>query len=240
MNVFITGGSSGLGESITRLLASDSDNTVYFTYSSSADKAKAIEADLPNAVAIKCNFKAADEVETLKDKIAGLDLDVLINNAYAGSFLKTHFHKLPADDFLSEFEQNIIPTITITQAAILAFRKKKAGKIITILTSALVNVPPVGASIYLANKAYLKQLTKVWATENSKYNITSNSVSPSFMLTRFTSDMDERIVEQMTGNHPLKKLLTTDEAAQSILQLVNASNHINGVDLIINAGMDIS
>ena len=132
-----------------------------------------------------------------------------------------------------------MPTISITQAAIGVFRKKKFGKIITILTSALTNTPPIGSSVYIANKAYLQQLTKVWANENIKFNITSNSVSPAFMLTKLTNSTDERIVEQITNNHPLKQLLTTDEVADSVIFLVNSTQQLNGIDLLINAGLNI-
>jgi NAD(P)-dependent dehydrogenase (short-subunit alcohol dehydrogenase family) len=239
MIVLVTGGSSGLGEAITRRMAQDAGNTVYFTYNSSAANAQKISIDFPNAVAIKCNFKDVGEVDDLKSRIFGLNIDVLVNNAYAGSFLKTHFQKIPAEDFAIEFKENIIPTIIITQAAIMLFRKKKCGKIITILTSALVNTPPNGSSIYVANKAYLLQLSKVWATENAKFNIASNTISPAFMQTGFTDDTDERIIEQMKEAHPLKQLLTTNEAAQTVHFLASATNQMSGIDIVINAATNM-
>lgn len=141
--------------------------------------------------------------------------------------------------FIQIFKDNIMPVIEITQESIKAFRKKKSGKIITILSSAIIELPPMGASVYVANKAYLDKLTKVWATENVKYNITSNAVSPSFMKTRLTSEFDERIIEQMTENHPLKKLLTVEEVAEMVQMLTTASSHINGVNLAVNAGIAV-
>ncbi len=239
MIVLVTGGSSGLGEAITRRLAQDAGNTVYFTYNSSATNAQKISADHANAVSIKCNFKDTSEVEALKNRITELNIDVLVNNAYAGSFLKSHFQKIPVQDFAVEFNENIIPTIALTQAAITLFRKKKSGKIITILTSALLNTPPNGSSIYVANKAYLLQLAKVWATENGKFGITSNTVSPAFMQTTFTGDTDERVIEQMVEGHPLRRLLSTDEVAETVYFLSSATNQMNGVDIVINAASNI-
>ncbi|HEX3383871.1 MAG TPA: SDR family oxidoreductase [Mucilaginibacter sp.] len=236
MNILVTGGASGLGEAITRRIARDAVRKVYFTYNRSEANAKKIESDFPNCAAIKCDFKDEAEVNALTDSIPQLDIDVLINNAYNGSFISTYFHKTATDNFLTEFKDNIIPTIAITQACITLFRKKKQGKIITILTSALGNTPPLGASVYVANKAYLQQLTQVWATENAKYNISSNAISPSFMLTGFTAAMDERIIEQITSNHPLNKLLTTDEVAAAVIPFLNATAQINGINLVINAG----
>ena len=237
MNILITGGASGLGEAITRKLAQDRDNMIYFTFSKSGENAKRIQSTLPNTMPLKCDFGNAIELKSLTDSIKKLDIDVLINNAYNGEFLKSYFHKVPASDFLNDFKENIIPVIEITQAAILSFRSKKRGKIITILTSALLNTPPIGSAVYIANKAYLEKLTKVWAGENSRFNISSNSVSPSFMQTNLTAGIDERVVEQIKENHPLKNLLTVDEVAETVSFLVNASNQINGVNIVMNAGV---
>lgn len=239
MNILITGGASGLGEAITRALAKDPANTVYFTFSKSEANAEQIATDFTNTVPIKCDFKDPASVGSLKARISGLDPDVLINNAYSGKPIKTYFHKIPEDDFSSEFYCNVMPTILLAQAAINHFRKKKSGKIITILTSFLLNVPPIGSSVYVANKAYMASLVKSWATENIKFNITSNSVSPSFMQTNFTADVDERIIEQIKEAHPLKKILTVAEVAEAVLFLVQAPLQINGIDMVINAGANI-
>lgn len=140
---------------------------------------------------------------------------------------------------MKSFQQNIIPTIRITQAFITQARKRKFGKIINIISSANINRPPIGWSEYVANKAYLLSLSKSWATENIKFNISSNAISPGFMLTSLTADTDERIVEQMTEAHPLKKLLTTKEVAETVEFYTRCSQQINGTNLVINAGNDL-
>ena len=236
MKILLTGGASGLGESITRTLAKDSNNTVYFTFSKSSAKAKQLEAEFKNTIAVSCDFSNENDVNALATQIAELELDVIIHNAYSGDYLKTHFHKIESTDFLTDFKVNVLPVITLTQAAINAFRKQKSGKIITVLTSALVDVPPVGSAVYTSTKAYLGKLTEVWANENAKFNITSNSVSPAFMETAMTSSTDERVKEQMIENNPAKRLLTTEEVAEAIAFLVNDATHINGKDFVINAG----
>ena len=238
MNILVTGGASGLGAAIVCKLAEREKNTVYFTFNKSFDKAEIITSKFCNTKSLKCDFGNKEDIQQLIDIINHITPDILINNAYNGSFIKTYFHKIPSNDFLVEFTENIIPTIEITQACINVFRKKKYGKIITILSSALSS-PPVGSSIYVANKAYLGELTKVWASENVKYNITSNSISPTFMQTALTSTIDERIVEQMIDEHPLKKLLTVEEVADSVCFLTEASPHLNGMDIMMNAAINL-
>jgi 3-oxoacyl-[acyl-carrier protein] reductase len=239
MIILITGGASGLGKAITLKLAQDPLNTVYFTYNSSDNAAKEIETDQSNTHAIKYDLSDNDDIQNLQNKIEELRPDVLINNAYRGEPLKTHFHKTNTEDFMEDFECNVIPVVALTSAAIKVFRAKKQGKIITILTSYLVNQPPIGTSVYVAGKAYLAQLSKSWATENAQYNITSNTVSPAFMLTGLTKDVDERIIEQMIKGHPLKSLLLPEEVAETVHSLVYASSHLNGVDIAINSGINI-
>ena len=236
MNILITGGASGLGEAITKKLASTPSNNVYFTFSNSKDKAKALESELNNTTAIKCNFEEANDISTLLETMTTMDLDVLINNAYTGDITPTHYHKIDSDKFLNDFRNNVMPTMSITQEAVKIFRKKKKGNIITILTSYLSGKPPMGLSTYIANKAYLKKLTEIWAVENVKFNIISNALSPAFMQTGLTDDVDERIIEQMIANNPKKRLLTVEEVAEAVNHLTNATIETNGTNVVLNAG----
>lgn len=238
MNILITGGSSGLGKSVIQKLANHKGVEIYFTYFNSLDAAKQLEEIYPNVHSIKCNYSDIESVNHLVSKIDNLNLDVLVNNAWSGIY-KEHFHKMDIELTENSFEINIIPTLKITQEAIKKFRKKKFGKIINIISSVVINKPPIGWSGYAAEKSYLLSMSKSWATENIRFNITSNSISPSFMVTNLTSDTDERIVEQILLSHPLKKLLTTDEVAESVLFFMRASQQINGTNIVINAGNDI-
>ena len=239
MNILITGGSSGLGKAIVCALSNSPGNKVFFTYNRHGDEARAIAQEKHNAIAVKCDFANAYEICELEKAIPTFDLDVLINNAYVGTPQGTYFHKTNPESFLKSFENNIIPIIRITQSAILGFRTKKFGKIINILTASLVNVPPMGYSVYASNKAYIMQLSKSWSYEYGKYNISSNCISPDFMLTNLSASVDERIIEQMQASHPLKKLLTPAEVADTVVYLVNASQQVNGAHIVINAAQNI-
>lgn len=238
MNILITGGASGLGEAITRTLASQNNFRIYFSYNSSEKNARLLEKTFPNTVGIACDFKNAQSLDGLIEKMSEINPDVLINNAIP-AMTEKHFHKMAPSEFLENFQNYLLPTIRVTQKAIEIFRKKRFGKIINILTSALLNNPPIGLSEYTASKAYLASLSKSWAVENGRYNITSNCISPSLMKTKLTSSKDERIFEEFIKNHPLQKLLATDEVAQSILFLVNASQQINGINLVMDAGENL-
>jgi 3-oxoacyl-[acyl-carrier protein] reductase len=239
MIILITGGASGLGKSITEKMAQQNDTLIYFTYHNSSKSAEDIESRYKNTKSIHCNFSDKDSVMELVKKIGEINLDVIVNNAFAGKIEKQYFHKTNLSVFTSSFKNNIEPFIVLNKEVISVFRKKKAGKIITILTSYLINRPPIGLSEYVAQKAYMHSLTKSWSTENAQFNITSNCISPSIMLTNLTSDTDERIIEEMISKHPLKKLLEKDEVANIVVFLSQATNHMNGANIIVNAASDV-
>ncbi len=165
-------------------------------------------------------------------------MHALINNAFT-PIDSNHFHKLASESFANSFLCNLMPTIKITQCAIAGFRKNKFGRIITVTTSFLLNKPPLGLSAYVAEKAYLASLCKSWAAENMSFNITSNCIAPSMMVTGFTSHVDERVIESAAQTHPFKKLLTVEETAETVGLLLNASRHVNGATWILNGAADV-
>jgi NAD(P)-dependent dehydrogenase (short-subunit alcohol dehydrogenase family) len=234
--ILLTGGTSGLGEAIALKLSEN--HKVWFTYYKSIDKANILENKSSNLKAIKCDFTNSESIHELTEFISGSDLDILINNAMTG-FEKNHFHKLSPDYFKISFEENILSAIKITSAVIKVFRRKKSGKIITILSSVLNEHPPIGWSEYLAQKSYLKSLTRSWAAENVRYGIVSNTVSPSFMLTGLHSKVDEREIQLMEERHPLGKLLEPAKVAEAVLFFVQATEYINGVDMVINSAENV-
>ena len=238
MNILITGGASGLGKAITIKLCQDPKNKVIFTYNSSLNEAKKIEHQFSNAKSFKLNFNSQENTRQFIDKMSEFELDVLINNAITG-YTQNYFHKIEIDIFLNSFKINILPVIQLTQEFIKNSRKKKSGKIITILTSAVINKPPLGWAEYVANKAYLQSLSKSWAIENSAFGITSNCISPSMMMTNLTKNIDKRLVEGIIENNPNKSLLNKNEVAEAVCFFTNASSQINGTNLIINAASDL-
>lgn len=230
--IFVSGGASGLGEAIVRALAADPDRKICFSYCRSKEAADALTAELPNACAIQCNFAEPASVDALVAALAEFEPQGIVNNALP-ALTKNHFHKLDPADIANNFQANVLPVIRIMQAVLRGLRKRKFGKIVTILSTETVSRPSIGWSVYSAEKAYLRSLAKSWAVENANFNITSNCVSPSFMQTSLTSDIDERLIEGMVNANPLRRLLEPAEVAQVVTSLIDATQHINGVNLPI-------
>jgi NAD(P)-dependent dehydrogenase (short-subunit alcohol dehydrogenase family) len=197
-----------------------------------------LEQEFQNSHGIFCDFSDSGSISKLINSIDDLQLDALVNNAITG-IETNHFHKLTKDFFLESFRKNILPVISITQAAILHFRKKKSGKIVTVLTQYLEGKPPIGMSEYIAEKNYLLALSKSWATENEKFGISANCISPSFMYTGLTANTDERVLEEIANQRHDKKLLTTEDAAEGIVYFLQSPASVTGQNLFIHSIADI-
>lgn len=238
MNILITGGASGLGRAILEKLCSDKTNRVFFTYYSSVTEAQSIESNHQNTKGIFCDFSDNQSLGKLKENLPDMDLNVLVNNAVSGMNV-AHFHKTSLEVFEADFMQNVLPLVSLMQECVKLFRKKKSGKLITVLTAGLIGSPPMGYSSYTASKAYLASVVKSIATENAKFNITSNAVSPSLMKTGLLDVLDERIVDSVASVHPLKELLPLEQVAQVVDFLVQSPGHLNGVNIPINAAVNV-
>jgi len=235
MNFLITGGASGLGYAITKAVASQYPGSkVYFTFFSSVAGKEQLEAAFNNTVGIKCDFLQAADTDKLVEMIKTNQVDVLVNNAVTG-LQKQYAHKLTEGEIINSFSADIVPVLKITGAFLTAARQRKSGKIITILSAAIASMPPTGWSVYVANKNYLLSMHRSWAAENKNFNISSNCISPDFMLTPLNGDTDERVVETMIAKHPLKQLLTVEEVAETVVFLCGASSQLNGQNIILNA-----
>lgn len=236
MKIVISGGASGLGESITKYLSSDYPSAqILFTYFKSEDKANKLVGLLPNAKGIHLDYEDEVSINGFIDEMILFEPDILINNAIT-SFTKNHFHKLPRETFVLNFKKNISPILIITQEFLRISRLRKSGKVINILSSAISGLPLTGWSEYIASKNYLLSMTKSWTQENLKFNIQCNSVSPEYMETPFNKDLDPRVKTSMVDSHPLKRLLKTDEVAKIVSFLVSAPCHLNGQNIVVNSG----
>src|SRR5258706_2829713 len=197
MNFLVTGGASGLGYAITKAIAGRFPGSeVYFTFNSSSGSAIALEEQYKNLRGIKCDFREENDIRKLCQFIQDSEIDVLVNNAIT-KLNKQYFHKTDESAYVESFRFDVVSTLEITKSFILKARERKSGKIITILTSALLNTPPVGWSVYLANKAYLLAMHKSWATENKAFNITSNCISPDFMTTDLNDQTDDTVIDNL-------------------------------------------
>jgi len=115
--------------------------------------------------------------------------------------------------------------------------KEKRGKVVLMLSSYVLGVPPKALSHYTTIKYAMLGLVKSLASEYSEKNIQINAISPSMVETKFLDNINEKLVELSSYNHPLKRNAIVEDITPIIKMLIsNESDYINGVNIPITGG----
>jgi 3-oxoacyl-[acyl-carrier protein] reductase len=97
-----------------------------------------------------------------------------------------------------------------------------------------------GQTNYVASKAGVIGMTRVWARELGKYNITVNAVAPGFIDTEMTQHMPEKVRESMIAHTPLRRMGQPDDIANAFLFLASEeAGYISGAVLSVDGGIVI-
>ncbi|MES2681297.1 MAG: 3-oxoacyl-[acyl-carrier-protein] reductase [Bacteroidota bacterium] len=236
----ITGATRGIGKGIATTFAKNGAN-VAFTYVSSDEKARALEAEL-EAFGIKAkgyksdagNFKAADELVTAVVADFGT-IDVLVNNA--GITRDTLLMRMSEQQWDEVMNANLKSVFNLTKAVQRPMLKAKKGSIINM--SSVVGVKGnAGQSNYAASKAGIIGFTKSVALELGSRNIRSNAIAPGFIETEMTGALDEKVVQQWRDAIPLKRGGSSEDVANLTLFLASdMSAYITGQCINVCGGM---
>ncbi|MEZ4721902.1 MAG: 3-oxoacyl-[acyl-carrier-protein] reductase [Flavobacteriales bacterium] len=236
----VTGATRGIGRSIAELFA-DNGATVVFTYVSSDDKAKALEADLL-AKGVKAKgykFDVANYVDCenmINDVVKEFErIDVVVNNA--GITRDTLLMRMSEEQWDEVINTNMKSVFNMTKAVQRTMLKQRSGSIINM--SSVVGVKGnAGQSNYSASKAGILGFTKSIALELGSRNIRCNAIAPGFIETEMTGVLDENMVQQWRDAIPLKRGGTPEDVANLALFLASTmSAYITGQVINVDGGM---
>jgi 3-oxoacyl-[acyl-carrier protein] reductase len=97
-----------------------------------------------------------------------------------------------------------------------------------------------GQSNYAATKSGVIGLTKTWARELGKHNITVNAVAPGFIATAMIATIPAKVIEAMKEKIPLRKLGTPDDVANVYCFLASKeATFISGTVISVDGGLTI-
>jgi 3-oxoacyl-[acyl-carrier protein] reductase len=95
-----------------------------------------------------------------------------------------------------------------------------------------------GQTNYVAAKAGLIGMTRVWARELGKYRIRVNAVAPGFILTDMVRAMPEKILQGMKDHTPLGRAGQPEDIANAYLWLASdAASFVSGAVLSVDGGV---
>ncbi|MEY5134115.1 MAG: hypothetical protein RLZZ198_2119 [Bacteroidota bacterium] len=238
--VIITGASRGIGKSIAQMCVNHGAK-VAFTYLSSDEKARALEAELTSQGGVAVGFKSDasnfDQAHELVDKVVEQfgTVDVLVNNA--GITRDTLMMRMTEEQWDEVINTNLKSAFNLTKAVIKPMLKARSGSIINM--SSVVGVKGnAGQANYAASKAGLIGFTKSIAAELGSRNIRCNAIAPGFIETEMTEVLDPTVVEQWRNAIPLKRGGKPEDVANATVFLASdMSAYITGQTLHVCGGM---
>ena len=96
----------------------------------------------------------------------------------------------------------------------------------------------IGQANYAASKAGIVAMSKSLAKEYAKKNIRINCISPGFIDTKMTKNINEEFKKKLIENIPMGKLGTGNDIANCALFLASdLSSYITGETIHVNGGM---
>jgi len=236
----ITGATRGIGRGIALSFASNGAG-VAFTYASSEDKAKALEAEL-QALGVKAKAYKSDaanfaEAQKLIDDVAAEfgTIDIVVNNA--GITRDGLLMRMAEQHWDEVINTNLKSVFNITKAVQKIMLKARYGSIVNI--SSVVGVKGnAGQANYAASKAGIIGFTKSIALELGSRNIRCNAIAPGFIETEMTGALDEKVVQSWRDSIPLKRGGTPEDVANLTLFLASdMSAYITGQTINVCGGM---
>jgi 3-oxoacyl-[acyl-carrier protein] reductase len=240
--VLITGGGRGIGAAIARRVAGPT-RQVIINYKSNSNAAAAvvsqIEATGGRASAIQADVSDRAQVDALFGKV-GEDFggcDVLVNNA-APEVAPKPFARLEWSDLSAQLDTQVKGSLLCTQRAIEQMKVRQSGHIIAILSSFVLNTPPVQLGHYVTAKYALMGLMRALATEVGRSGIRVNMLSPYVARTDMLRAFPERFLEILAEQHPMKRLTPVGDIAGAVAYLLSAeASYLDHVNLPIHGGM---
>ena len=132
---------------------------------------------------------------------------------------------------------NLTSTFLMCKYSIKKMLKNKAGKIINI-SSVVGHTGNVGQANYTASKAGIVAMSKSLSIEYAKKNININCISPGFINTAMTDQIDEKYKEAIIAKIPSNRLGKPQDIANAVIFLgSDQSDYINGETIHVNGGM---
>jgi 3-oxoacyl-[acyl-carrier protein] reductase len=243
----VTGGATGIGRSAVLALArAGYDVAINYSSSETAARDTSREAEKLGAktLLVKCDVSDEAAVRSMLDSINKTfgRLDVLINNAGTTAAWKTKdLDSLSLDEWDRVFAVNVRGLFQVTRAAAPLLRVNK-GCVVN--TASIVGLRPgPQPPPYAASKAAVVNLTKTLAW-NLGPEIRVNAVAPGWMegdwMKRMLKDNYEDLMGKRAKATPLKRVVTADDVAQTMMSLIESNRFVTGEIIVIDGGYSSS
>jgi len=248
--VLVSGVGSGLGREVTRLALRDGAQVVLAARTESVLEATTAELDPSGqrTAYVGADITQATDCERLVqraiERFGRIDamVQVAAYEASFGGLTDTDF-----ETWRKAFETNVIGSMTLCRALVPSMREAGGGSIVLIGSQSMY-APQMPQAGYAASKGALLSAMYYLADELGPDGIRVNMVVPSWMWgppvqgyvkmkAKGTGVAEEQVIEEITQNIPLRRIVPDDDVAEVCLLLASdRSRGITGQSILVNGG----
>ena len=238
--IIVTGGAKGIGEGITRLLATEGAFPVILGRNEH-DNNKLLK-EIGTGGQVVAELSKPEQCKAAVDAVIAQygRIDGVVNNAGVNDGVSLETGSYEA--FIQSLHSNVVHYFLVVQAALPELIKNK-GAIVNI-GSKVAETGQGGTSGYAAANGGRNALTREWAIELLKYGIRVNSVivaecyTPLYDRWIQTLPNPEETLKKITDRIPLGKRMTTSEEIANMVTflLSDKSSHTTGQIIHVDGG----
>ena len=238
-SVIVTGGASGIGHAVVRLLRAvgvpvgvlDRDRSALDRLEQETGRGRVLTA----SVSVADGRQVEEAVERFAREL-GAPWGLV---TCAGIVRDRTLLKLTDEEWRDVLEVNLTGTFFPLRATARWMKENKGGRIVAL--SSIVGLRGgFGQANYAASKAGVVGLVMTAARELGRHGITVNAIAPGFVRTPMTAQYGEVLEEASKAESPLGTVSEPEDVARSILQLLApAAAHITGTVLRVDGGQAI-
>jgi len=234
----ITGAAQGIGRATALRFAKEGARVVVadIELETARNAVQEITAASGTAIAVEVNVTDRDSVDKMVQTALATygRIDILVNNA--GILRDAQLRKMTEEDFDAVINVNLKGVFNCTQAVSPIMVKQGSGVILN-ASSVVAAYGNFGQTNYVAAKAGVVGMTKVWARELGRKGIRVNAVAPGIIRTRMTEGIPDKIMEKLLERIASNRLGEPEEVANAYLWLAsNEASYVNGHILAVDGG----
>ncbi len=246
----ITGGGNGIGRETARTFARAGASVAIWDVAEQAGRAAVAEIEALGVQAAFFTVNVASQAsveQAVAETVARFGrIDILINNAGItrdAQLIRIKDGEVVARmseaDFDAVIAVNLKGVFNCAQCVAPVMVRQGYGRIIN-AASVVGLYGNFGQTNYVAAKAGVIGMTKVWARELGRRGITVNAVAPGFIETEMTQAMPEQVLQSMVAHTPAGRVGTPQDVANAYLYLASEeASFVNGAVLSVDGSLVI-
>ena len=236
--VLVTGGASGIGESITRAMIKQGAKVGFLDFDEEAATKLLNELGKDNISSQICDLRDIDQLKNSVQEVSKTlgAIDVLVNNAARDD--RHSLESITSEYFDERIATNLKHQLFAAQAVVSDMEKKGGGVIINMGSTSWM-IGQGGMPCYTTAKSAIQGLTRGLARDLGSKNIRVNCVVPGWIMTQRQMDMwltPESEKELMERQCIKRKLIPEDIANFVLFMASNEASACSNQTYIVDGG----